>query len=304
MACQGVFLCYSIFMDRAGKAAGILLFVAIIMAGEPHITAASHQQSTNPETSTALAFIDDSAAQAQATNSQNDSPHWYASLKRPEWWLVLVGFITFFAIWHQARETANAVKAMKDETDILRESVSIARVSAKAAEASTNALINSERAWVMAELEWANDRPGNFGWGSGGGFEGATTWARLSLNCSNEGKTPAWIIQKRVRIEIVEAIPPKPQFPPLNPEWEFENSEPEPLAPGRNHKVFFDITCRDKWDFEVEILTDRELIAYGFVRYRDAFQVERETRFGYRFAKSTKEEVERIEGFPEYNKHT
>jgi hypothetical protein len=164
---------------------------------------------------------------------------------------------------------------------------------------------NSERAWLMAELEWADDRPGKFGWGNGGSVQGATTWARLSLNCSNDGKTPAWIVQKRVRMEIVETVPPKPQFPPANLEWEFEASEPEPLAPGkRNHPVSFDITCQGKWNFEVETMTDRELIVYGFIKYRDMFQVERETRFGYRFAKSSKAELERIKGFPEYNKHT
>lgn len=39
------------------------------------------------------------------------NPNWYA-LKRPEWWLVVVGFFTLVLIWWQAKKTAEATEAM------------------------------------------------------------------------------------------------------------------------------------------------------------------------------------------------
>src|ERR1051326_5006428 len=88
-----------------------------------------------------------------------------------QWALVVIGVITFFAVWYQARETRRAAQATelsakaasdavevskqnvsvaRESADAARDSVIVAEKSAAAAKQSADAIINSERAWVMA----------------------------------------------------------------------------------------------------------------------------------------------------------
>lgn len=70
--------------------------------------------------------------------AHNDTPQWCASLKRPEWWLVILGFPTLIFLAVQAVASLRAANAAKD--------------AAKAALLNAQAVINSERAWIEAGL--------------------------------------------------------------------------------------------------------------------------------------------------------
>jgi hypothetical protein len=147
---------------------------------------------------------------------------------------------------------------------------------------------NSERAWIMAELMW-RDRP-RFINTSGKG----KTYIDLDLICQNDGATPAWISEIRIRFELVETMPPVPIFYPER-RGDFIELRPTPVSVKGKH--IFKADCHHTKKRESEVTK----IIYGFVRYRDAFGSNRETRFGYSFGRD--DVLERMD-ISAYNKHT
>jgi len=183
---------------------------------QPAATAAKEAQlaAEKPDSDTA------NNPQPQAAPNVGKPPKWYTPLKRPEWWLVLVGFLTLGLIWWQAKKTADAAEAtqrsvavLEAQTGILKDSVAAAEKNADAARdaamtsrVSTEAMLNSERAWILAELSWNQDagRVLNFS-GTEDGKPVVTTNVCVKLICRNEGRTPAWIDRVRAGCVIVDA---------------------------------------------------------------------------------------------------
>ena len=158
-------------------------------------------------------------AQRQAVPDLGDPPKWY-SHQKPEWWLVVVGFLTIGLIWWQAKKTADAAEATKSsvavlerQTAVLKDSVAAAEKNADAARdaamtsrISTEAMLNSERAWILAELGWNKDAGHVLevsGMEKGKSID--TTNVCVKLTCRNEGRTPAWIDRVRGGCAIVNA---------------------------------------------------------------------------------------------------
>jgi len=79
-------------------------------------------------------------------------------------------------------------------------------------------LMNSERAWIMVDVDTlvANDPLHRRGAivinKNSDGIE--TTNVRFHFNCRNQGRSPAWIIEKRIKLWVFEAnkIPENPPF--------------------------------------------------------------------------------------------
>ncbi len=90
---------------------GCLVAVTGRVSGQPNQATKNKQNPTNNAANTVLASEHEGAAKHTA-ESDNDAPHWYTPLKRPEWWLVGVGIVTFIAIWLQVKEAGKATKAM------------------------------------------------------------------------------------------------------------------------------------------------------------------------------------------------
>ena len=156
-----------------------------------------------------------------------------------------------------------------------------------------------ERAWVLVDVAWDSEK-----WTDrkphvlqGSGTSGDTTGIFALLMCQNEGKSPAWIDEKRAKFEIVSALPLKPNFESA----EFLQTGPEPIGIGNAKPP----KTRLPWIAEAigHEQTGKMMIIYGFVKYRDIFGKSRETRFGYRITPSR--EFVRLEGkeYREYNKH-
>jgi hypothetical protein len=66
-----------------------------------------------------------------ANKADEAAPHWYASLRNPEWWLVVSAFATFIVIAWQAIETRRATQAMRDNTKVIFE-IQRPQIAAKA----------------------------------------------------------------------------------------------------------------------------------------------------------------------------
>jgi hypothetical protein len=163
-----------------------------------------------------------------------------------------------------------------------------------ATDANAKALISSERAWVMVELEPAP--------GYSGPFEGEdvmldivtqTTSMAVRIVCKNDGRTPAWITEKRAYLDVVDALP-------LVPNFEFAQviqTEPEPLAVGEKGRPKEAGLIRKKGR-DAGKLT----VIYGIVKYRDVFSDNRTTTFAYKVRVDGA--LERLGGYPKYNYQT
>ncbi len=158
----------------------------------------------------------------------------------------------------------------------------------------TTILATAERAWVMVKLE------GGVGYGTTvslgstriGDAEIFTTNASFRLLCFNNGKTPAWITEKRAALVVASSLPKKPDLTSTI----VIQSAPEPLQVGVDTYTDFSLRADDQEDGA------RKLYVYGVVRYMDAFGDKRQTTFGYRFRQEYP--LARIDGKPEYNKNT
>lgn len=172
----------------------------------------------------------------------NDPTYWQRALSPdnlPNWVLGLVGTLAAVFTWRTLR----------------------------AIEIQVEAGIDAERAWVMAEVKGKV----HLFMGTTKGVE--TTAVNAVLVCTNQGKTPAWIQEKHVRLAIVTS-------PPADPTMGLEPFEmvPEPLAVGaQSTSKLNGIHCVGQKKAD----DGKMLILYGLVKYRDMFNRIRQTNFGY-----------------------
>src|ERR1022692_1237712 len=168
--------------------------------------------------------------------------HW---LTHGEWVMSVLTAIyvllTAFYAW-TSHKTLKAIQgqadaAVKDSAARDEQFAKQLKVSSDAAEAArlnAQALIASERAWIMAYIVWAADanpnqipRPttmtvildGN------GGFS-----IDVCLICRNEGKTPAWITERRAWLALYHE--PPPTMPDTSQPLAFNYSDLVPVSVG------------------------------------------------------------------------
>lgn len=161
--------------------------------------------------------------------------------------------------------------------------------SAVAAKASADALINSERAWVMVSVGWAP--------GAEMGLEGTGPdyTVNITLRYKNDGKTPAWIIERRGCLRIIDGLNLS-EKPDLEATEVLQHGTVS-LAVGQVESLDTPLTCKGCPTF------DNATVVYGIVRYRNAFGGTGETYFGYKIPFGSGV-LERLDGWPEYNKNT
>jgi len=159
-----------------------------------------------------------------------------------------------------------------------------------------------ERAWIMAELQWDKDKWADakahvlHGRSSVMGNVSTSTAVYIQLVCKNEGNSPAWIEEKRMKFAIFSVLPDKP---PLE-SADIIQVGPEPLGIGKTDEP---VTRQDAMPIAEGQAEDRQLsVIYGIVRYRDIFGKRRSTTFGYHITSSL--ELKRLEGYPAYNENT
>jgi len=164
-----------------------------------------------------------------------------------------------------------------------------AALQASAAKGMVKALINSERAWVLVGAV-GNPREGWYRPDMQQYFPGGVFRFRVY------GNTPARIVNARMRLHPVPVVPgsdpPKPDLP-ATPNYGSGSGPTALEIPGEG------ITLPPRGTFTIRVgleggqltedqwtkLQRREMLmcAYGFVKYRDSFDKERETRISYTY---------------------
>jgi hypothetical protein len=101
-------------VKRAAIATAILCIFAIYVACKPNQAADQKTTSAPEKTTTAITTEHEQSPTKASDNSNSNPPKWCAALKRPEWWLVGVGVITFIILAWQSVETRIAAEATRD----------------------------------------------------------------------------------------------------------------------------------------------------------------------------------------------
>jgi hypothetical protein len=200
----------------------------------------------------------------------------------------------FWSNWVLVLVTGVAVWLAKGTLDDLKEQTSATKVSADAAKLSAQAVINAERAWIMVDVDWNN--PGN--WGGHILYGSDSISLALKICCRNDGRSLAWITEKYICAEMVEALTAKPDF--TNPENVVQR-QVQPLAASKGDEGrIVKVSCPS----QPSLRKQRLFVVYGRVKYRTIFDTqEGETTFGYLLDASDK--LVRLAGkWPEYNKNT
>jgi hypothetical protein len=216
---------------------------------------------------------------------------WEFVLNNPEWVAIVV-------------TTVLAVIAVVQLFFLIR-SANAARDAAKAANVNADAVMKSERAWVIATpVNWNPELAV---------LAPPSTLIPLNIfdiAIKSVGKTPAQlidIVNQYVSIESLGGLPVPPEYgtpAPLDglllvPEDSFSNRTVLNPTPTLNPETHIRV-----------MNAERFLYAFGRVRYRDTFGLERETRWGYVYdfpqglMVSIREPRFQRAGPPEYNKST
>lgn len=213
---------------------------------------------------------------AQSDASDYEVPHWYQS---SEWILVIVGMVTALVIGWQSYETRRA---------------------AQAAKINAEALVNSERAWILTDIGWAASQPNQpeptkLKISVSSSTEGEATSIWVCWNWKNDGRTPAWITDKLLWVRVYDEAPPS--TPDTSDPLTFSGREP--VGVGEKSRIFL-----TPWFKGERPETAAALIVYGVIKYRDVFGAH-ETWCGYSVeGASANPRLERLVGYPEYNKST
>jgi hypothetical protein len=249
---------------------------------------------------TAITLVCNDCSQTHQGATNPNPPKWYTPLKRPEWWLVGVGFITLGLIYWQAKKTAEAAEAtqrateaIKGQTTILEGSVAAAEKSAEAAKLNAQAVINSERPWLFIKTSDPGQSPRT---------------AIVTFTFINRGRTPAEVTAHYVDrfFCIPDNLPPVPEYPLAG----YELSHKLYLAP----EDTFSLDSLNSRDFSDDAWKEASipnaggrykwLVFQGHVVYRDLITREQhETRFCYFLSPNAWVGLIPC-GPPGYNQHT
>src|SRR5713101_4652534 len=116
---------------RKATMLAILCLATGIMSSQPNQAPAKGKQPPEAQRQAISSPENNSTTYYQAEQARKDAPRWYAS---PEWWLVIIGAITAFAIWYQARETRIAAEATQRSTEAIHQQIGFMERQTKATE--------------------------------------------------------------------------------------------------------------------------------------------------------------------------
>lgn len=158
-----------------------------------------------------------------------------------------------------------------------------------------------ERAWVMVDVQPDPEQPGGGRlqvFESSGTHGDSTAAMNAVLSCSNGGKTPAWIEEIITKFEMVKSLPKSPNFESA------QSIQHSTIPLGMAESGAVPHTQKVQWTPRAEghQRIDEMAVIYGRVTYRDIFRKKRLTTFGYKVRPHGR--LERLEGYPEYNKNT
>jgi hypothetical protein len=250
------FLCYNICMEVRRVAALLLIMLGCFFAGfvsrQPYQRSYPKNSHSAEESRQGLGSDSKNEASEHSKESDSDTPEWYATFKRPELPLVMLGVFTLLIIGWQSYETRRSAKAAQDGIELM---------------------ISKERARLTVDLE-------DFKLTTQDGIY------QIKFKINILGTTPAFIADAQCACgefplayteepEIMDMamidIQSYPFFPKVIP----PNSVPV--------EAYSFLFINENADTMLnEIKNDRLfVIVRGFIKYKDVFERPRETRFRY-----------------------
>lgn len=175
----------------------VMLVAAIVVPGKPQHAAPNKDHPTDESSPNAGTAANNHDHATGTQDADSNSPHWYLALKRPEWWLVILGFGTLLFLIYQTN---------------------IAKQAAEAALLNAQAIIDAERAWILIERGQSKDKVEtpiiSYDDRSAPDLQRASScifWMK------NYGKTPAKIVGYRAELQIGDSqdSQDRPPTPPL-----------------------------------------------------------------------------------------
>jgi hypothetical protein len=262
----------------------LIAFAALPSAGNKQQSqAAEHDgqpQVTAPNPVTVNVVQNSPPAPQNAEAAQAESHNWREWFWPPIWsnWALIL--VAGFA----------AAAAFGTLSQIKKQSASTEK-AANAARDNALAVINAERARILVHVKWPRDFAS---------YVESVSWGESSYNlfvsvvCRNVGRSVGWIGETHIGLLVAETIPPEvglsvttlvedDVFRPILADETIESSELEITSP-------------------VSPVPGKQVFVYGRVDYKDIFEQDRFTTFGYRLMKDRRR-FERVT-LPAYNKHT
>src|SRR5258708_202561 len=99
--------------------------LTIPVSGKPNQTSDKNKQSSDQKDKTSVALEHNNGTETHSEKADNSPPKWYTPLKRSEWWLVIVGFLTLVFVAWQAYETKLAVQGAADSVDAVNRQAAV-----------------------------------------------------------------------------------------------------------------------------------------------------------------------------------
>ncbi len=265
-----------------------LLFCAITgsSSSKPNHARDAGNHDSKPKGPPTVTFINNETPQKQIDLHDEKTPHWYTPLEDSERQLVIVGFITFFAIWYQAVQSARATKAM---------------------ERSTGVTMDIERGRVVTY--WENAIHLDL---SPAGVADGTLSHHFNWCLGNTGKTEATLTGTWARFIPISNLSDLPQRPDFSGGKEIPYIG-EPLEPrsGKPQTQWFSVSLDTDLSYDEMERKHRArecfLFAYGYTKYFDTFGRSHEYRFGILYeSQSALSKYDRwvTAGPSEYNRST
>jgi hypothetical protein len=230
---------------------------------------------------------------------------WYIAYVLLTGALVLVGIYgvcmakrTLTAIERQAKANEDQLTEIQQSAKKTDRMILLTAQQTENVKKSTDALINSERSWIMTELNW-QDGHGRMSVNTSivDGEQVHTSSIYIVLKGKNEGRTPAWITSIKFWCKLYTESPPA--IPDIARKIAFSHLGPEPLRIAQPRIDALNLTFEGQ---RTQVLS--ALLIYGVVEYRDVFG-DHETWCGY-IVRGDPESLrlQRLAGYPEYNKNT
>lgn len=241
---------------RAWLAMLTLCVIAAIMISEPHYSSSlpknDAQTQAQADSLTTKTPEHDHKTGDNSANSDDNSPKWYTAFKRPEWWLVILGFPTLGFIGWQAWEAKKAAEATEKNTELY---------------------INRERARLRVEMT-----PFIYPSTSDSAYD------TVDFRVTVYGQTDAFITDSG----CVAGVGPEEfiDYPDLFDKVMFPiSSLPSVVIANANPKecwVFLGVKVSPDNFLLQEVKAKRMFVCIrGFIKYKDVFERERETTFRY-----------------------
>lgn len=255
-----------------------LLFAGFV-AGSPNPDANCENTQTSNQSRVGLTTQPPNHSPNRAQEADCDSPHWYAAIKRPDGWLVVVGLITCIVIGWQSWETKRAAEAAANSVDAINRQADIMERQTAAIEKQADFMVAQSRAWLVVTME---GEPGNRQKAEG-------NWVAVGYcfhwKIKNWGNSPAFIVRMGARWHPINDLGELPPDPDIESIELIQRTAHYPFGLSVGPGESIDRYTLAEYPQMGEIVAGRIIqLAYGVVEYKTAYEPTKtlETRFCYR----------------------